>query len=41
VNTMEIVKTVEIKNSGALARQRTIPIERQALVGEVSANFSG
>jgi hypothetical protein len=29
------------KHSGALVRQRTIPIERPPLVGEVSANFSG
>jgi hypothetical protein len=30
-----------IQNSGALARQQTIPTERPPLVGEVSANFSG
>jgi hypothetical protein len=30
-----------IYNSGALVRQQTIPTERQPLVGEVSANFSG
>jgi hypothetical protein len=29
------------KNSGASARQRTIPTERPPLVGEVNANFSG
>jgi hypothetical protein len=29
------------KNSGAVVRQRTIPVERPPLVGEVSANFSG
>jgi hypothetical protein len=28
------------KNSGPLARQRTIPTERPPLVGEISANFS-
>jgi hypothetical protein len=27
-------------NSGASVRQRTIPIERPPLVGEVNANFS-
>jgi hypothetical protein len=28
-------------NSGALVRQRTIPIEGSPLVDELSANFSG
>jgi hypothetical protein len=30
-----------LKNSVALVRQRTIPIEQPPLLGEVSANFSG
>jgi hypothetical protein len=32
---------INLKNSGALVRQQTIPTERTPLVGEVSANFSG
>jgi hypothetical protein len=32
---------IKKKNSVDLVRQRTIPIERPPLVGEISANFSG
>jgi hypothetical protein len=32
---------IVMDNSGALVSQRTISTERQPLVGEVSANFSG
>jgi hypothetical protein len=34
-------KRVKLKNSMALVRERTIPIERPPLVGEVYANFCG
>jgi hypothetical protein len=37
----DVVKHKEVKYSGALVRQRTIPTERPPLVGEDSANFSG
>jgi lysozyme family protein len=30
-----------LKNSEALVRERTIPNDRQLLVGEVSANYRG
>jgi hypothetical protein len=41
VNKQNRSTILEKLNSGALIRQRTIPIERSPLVGEFSANFSG
>jgi hypothetical protein len=35
------VRTLQLTNSMALVRERTIPTERPQLVGEVSANFCG
>jgi hypothetical protein len=35
------MEVINVTNSVALVRERTIPTERSPLVGEVSANFCG
>jgi hypothetical protein len=41
VDVREVCVSVDLLNSMALVRERTIPTERPPPVGEVSANFCG